>query len=122
VENVLGIRFAAEGKANLAVSVVLNSALQVAVALIPILVLISFAIGFTPFTLVIPPILAVALFLSILEVTVVTVDGRARRGRWSGAGRALRHYCNYLLVGMNQTCILSDGCSADLRVQGLSTL
>jgi len=77
VENVVGIRFAAEGKADLAVSVVLNSALQVAVALIPILVLISFVIGSTPFTLVIPPILAVALFLSVLVVTVVTVDGRA---------------------------------------------
>jgi Ca2+:H+ antiporter len=77
VENVVGIRFAAEGKADLAVSVVLNSALQVAVALIPILVLVSFVIGFTPFTLVIPPMLAVALFLSVLVVTVVTVDGRA---------------------------------------------
>ena len=77
VENVVGIRLAAEGKADLAVSVVLNSALQVAVALIPILILISFAIGGTPFTLVIPPILAVALFLSVLVVTVVTVDGRA---------------------------------------------
>ena len=77
VENVVGIRLAAEGKADLAVSVVLNSALQVAVALIPILVLISFAIGSAPFTLVIPPILAVALFLSVLVVTVVTVDGRA---------------------------------------------
>ena len=77
VENVVGIRLAAEGKADLAVSVVLNSALQVAVALIPILILVSFAIGGTPFTLVIPPILAVALFLSVLVVTVVTVDGRA---------------------------------------------
>ena len=77
VENVVGIRFAAEGKADLAVSVVLNSALQVAVALIPILIFVSFAIGGTPFTLPIPPILAVALFLSVLVVTVVTVDGRA---------------------------------------------
>jgi Ca2+:H+ antiporter len=77
VENVVGIRLAAEGKADLAVSVVLNSSLQVAVALIPILVLVSFALGGAPFTLAIPPILAVALFLSVLVVTVVTVDGRA---------------------------------------------
>ncbi|MDQ6435388.1 sodium:proton exchanger [Mesorhizobium sp. LHD-90] len=77
VENVVGIRLAAEGKADLAVSVVLNSALQVAVALIPILILVSFAFGSTPFTLAIPPILAAALFLSVLVVTVVTVDGRA---------------------------------------------
>jgi Ca2+:H+ antiporter len=77
VENVIGIRLAAQGKADFAVSVVLNSALQVAVALIPILILVSFALGGAPFTLAISPILAVALFLSVLVVTVVTVDGRA---------------------------------------------
>lgn len=78
VENVVGVRLAAQGKADLAVSVILNSALQVAVALIPALVLISFAMGgAAPFTLAIPPILAAALFLSVLVVTVVTVDGRA---------------------------------------------
>jgi Ca2+:H+ antiporter len=78
VENVVGVRLAARGKADLAVSVILNSALQVAVALIPILVLVSFAIGgSTPFTLAIPTIFAASLFLSVLVVTVVTVDGRA---------------------------------------------
>lgn len=77
VENVIGVRLAAQGKGDLAVSVVLNSSLQVAVALIPILILISFALGGVPFTLAIPPILAAALFLSVLVVTVVTVDGRA---------------------------------------------
>lgn len=78
VENVVGVRLAAQGKADLAVSVILNSALQVAVALVPVLVLVSFALGgATPFTLAIPPILAAALFLSVLVVSVVTVDGRA---------------------------------------------
>lgn len=77
VENVVGVRFAAEGRAELAVSVTLNSALQVAVALIPILVLASFFMGGAPFTLVVPPVLAIALFLSVLVVTIVTVDGRA---------------------------------------------
>jgi Ca2+:H+ antiporter len=77
VENVVGIRLAAAGKADLAVSVVLNGALQVAVALIPILILISFAFGGLPFTLAIPPILAITLFFSVLVVTVVTVDGQA---------------------------------------------
>jgi Ca2+:H+ antiporter len=77
IENVVGIRLAAAGKSDLAVSVVLNSALQVAVAVVPVLVLVSFAIGGAPFTLVIPPILAAALFLSVMVVTVVTVDGRA---------------------------------------------
>jgi Ca2+:H+ antiporter len=77
VENVVGIQLAWRGKAELALSVVLNSALQVAVALVPILILVSFFLGGTPFTLAIPPILAVALLLAVLVVTVVTVDGEA---------------------------------------------
>jgi Ca2+:H+ antiporter len=77
VENVVGIRFAARGKADLAVSVVLNSALLIAVVVVPILILVSLWIGGAPLTLAVSPMLAVALFLSVLVVTVVTVDGRA---------------------------------------------
>ncbi|PPD44656.1 MAG: sodium:proton exchanger [Methylocystis sp.] len=77
IENVVGIRLAAEGKADLAISVVLTSALQVAVVIVPVLVLYAYVSGGAPFTLVVPPILAVALFLSVLVVTVVTVDGEA---------------------------------------------
>jgi Ca2+:H+ antiporter len=77
VEHVVGIQLAARGKAELAVSVVLNSALQVAVALVPILILVSFFLGGAPFTLAIPPILAIAVGLAVLVVTIVTLDGEA---------------------------------------------
>lgn len=77
IENVVGIRLAAANKAELAVSVILTSALQVAVVVVPILILVSFAMGGAAFTLVIPPILAAAMFLSVMVVTVVTVDGEA---------------------------------------------
>jgi Ca2+:H+ antiporter len=77
VEHAVGIQLAWRGKAELAVSVVLNSALQVAVALVPILILISFFVGGTPFTLAIPPLLAIAVGLAVLVVTIVTVDGEA---------------------------------------------
>lgn len=77
IENVVGIRLAAAGKSELAVSVVLTSGLQVAVVVAPILILVSFGMGGAAFTLVIPPILAAALFLSVMVVTVVTVDGQA---------------------------------------------
>jgi Ca2+:H+ antiporter len=77
VEHAVGIQLAWKGKAELAVSVVLNSALQVAVALVPVLVLVSLFIGGAPFTLAIPPILAAAVFLAVLVVTIVTVDGEA---------------------------------------------
>ena len=77
VEHAVGIQLAWRGKAELAVSVVLNSALQVAVALVPIIVLVSFFLGGPPFTLAIPPILAASVFLAVLVVTIVTVDGEA---------------------------------------------
>jgi len=77
VEHAVGIQLAWRGKAELAVSVVLNSALQVAVALVPILILVSLFIGGTPFTLAIPPLLAIAVGLAVLVVTIVTVDGEA---------------------------------------------
>ena len=44
---------------------------------IPILILVSFFIGGTPFTLAIPPLLAIAVGLAVLVVTIVTVDGEA---------------------------------------------
>ncbi|MGH6760745.1 MAG: calcium:proton antiporter [Phyllobacterium sp.] len=75
---VVEIRLALQGKVDLAVSVALNGALQVALVLIPVLILISFFfIGGTPFTLAVPPIMAIALALSVLVVTLVCVDGRA---------------------------------------------
>jgi Ca2+:H+ antiporter len=77
VENVVGIQFALRNKAELALAVILNSSLQVALALIPVLVFVSYAMGGTPFTLVVPPMLAVALMLSAIIGVVVTADGRA---------------------------------------------
>ncbi len=77
VEHFVGVQLAARGKAELAVSVILNSALQVAVALIPILILVSVFLGGTPFTLAIPPLLALSVGLAVLVVTIVTVDGEA---------------------------------------------
>ena len=99
VENVVGIRLAAEGKADLAVSVVLNSALQVAVALIPILILVSFAIGGTIYAghPAYPRSRAVS-----LSSRGHGSDGRwpCRRGRRRCARRPLRHHRGHLLVGL----------------------
>ncbi|MFO1036369.1 MAG: hypothetical protein U1E45_05960 [Geminicoccaceae bacterium] len=77
VENVVGIQLAAQGKADYAVSVILNSALQIAVALVPILILVSFFVGGAPVTLALPPVLAIAVALTAILVTVITVDGEA---------------------------------------------
>lgn len=75
VSKVVGIQLAARGQGDLAVSVVLNSALQVAIVLIPVVIGISFVLGGAPFTLAIPPILAIALGLSVTIVALVAADG-----------------------------------------------
>lgn len=75
VENLVGIKLAVRNKPDYAMSVVLNSSLQIALAMTPILVLASFFIGPTPLTLVISPLLVAALALSAIIATVIVVDG-----------------------------------------------
>ncbi len=77
VENVVGIQFAARNKVDYSISVILNSSLQVALGLIPVLVLLSFVIGGAHLLLVLPPLLVVALALTAILSTVITVDGQS---------------------------------------------
>lgn len=77
VENVVGIQFALRNKADYAVSVILNSSLQVALGLIPALVLLSFVIGGAHLTLVLAPLLVAALALTALLSTVIIYDGES---------------------------------------------
>jgi len=71
VENVVGIQLAAKNKVDYAISVILNSSLQVALGLIPVLVILSFFIGSAHLTLVLPPLLVAALGLTALLSTVI---------------------------------------------------
>jgi Ca2+:H+ antiporter len=77
VENVVGIRLAARNKPDYAVSVILNSSLQVALGLIPVLVLLSLFIGGNHLTLVLPPLLLAALGLAAGLSTVIVFDGES---------------------------------------------
>lgn len=77
VENVVGVQLALRNKADLAVSVVLNSSLQVLLVLTPALVLLSWFVAGSVFTLVMPPLLVVALFLGALLGAVIVFDGHA---------------------------------------------
>jgi Ca2+:H+ antiporter len=77
VEHVVGIQFAARNQSDLAISVILNSALQVALGLIPVLVILSFFIGGVHLTLVLAPLLVVALALSAILSTVIIYDGES---------------------------------------------
>ncbi|HKV83215.1 MAG TPA: hypothetical protein VJN88_01570 [Ktedonobacterales bacterium] len=77
VENVVGIQLAAKNKMDYAISVILNSSLQVALGLIPALVLLSFVIGGAHLTLVLPGLLIAALGLSAILGAIIIYDGES---------------------------------------------
>ena len=77
VENVVGIQLALRNQADTALSVILNSPLQIALVLAPVLVLISPLIGGAAFTLVFPPLLIGALVISTVIIAVVILDGES---------------------------------------------
>jgi len=77
VENVVGIQLAARNQADFALSVILNSPLQIALVLAPALVLLSFVVGGAAFTLVFPPLLVSVVVASVLAVGFIIIDGES---------------------------------------------
>jgi Ca2+:H+ antiporter len=77
VENFVGIQLAAKDRADYALSVILNSPLQIALVLAPALVLLSYVIGGTAFTLVFPPMLVTTVVASVLAVCFIIIDGES---------------------------------------------
>jgi Ca2+:H+ antiporter len=77
VENVVGIRLAAQDQVDLAISLIMNSSLQVALALTPALVLISLLIGGVPLTLVLTPLLLGSLALAVILGALIVFDGES---------------------------------------------
>lgn len=77
VENVVGIRLAIRNKVDYAISVIMNSSLQVALALTPILVLLSYFFAPVALTLVLPQLLVVALALAAILSALIVYDGES---------------------------------------------
>lgn len=77
IENIVGIQFAWRNQADYAISIMLNSSLQIALGLIPILVLLSFVLGGSILTLVVPPMLIAALALAAIVNAFVVYDGES---------------------------------------------
>lgn len=77
VENVVGIRLAIKNRMDFAISVVMNSSLQVALALTPILVLLSYFFTPVALTLVLPELLVVALALAAILSALIVYDGES---------------------------------------------
>ena len=77
VENVVGIQQAMRNRTDLAISLIQNSSLQVAIALTPVLMLASLFISPVPMTLVLAPTLLAALALTAVLGALVVFDGES---------------------------------------------
>jgi Ca2+:H+ antiporter len=77
VENVVGIQMALRNDLDLSLSLILNSSLQVALALAPALVILSRFLGGVHLTLVLPPLLIAALALTAILGAVIVDDGES---------------------------------------------
>jgi Ca2+:H+ antiporter len=76
VENVVGVQLALRNRADFAVSVIVNSSLQIALFLTPVLVFASLFFA-TTLTLAFPTLLAVALLLAASIAALVVYDGES---------------------------------------------
>ena len=68
---------AMRNRMDLAISLILNSSLQVAIALTPALVLLSLVIGGGTLTLILTPLLLAAVALTALLAAMVVFDGES---------------------------------------------
>jgi Ca2+:H+ antiporter len=76
VENVVGVQLAARNRPDFAISVIVNSALQVALLLTPVLVFASLFFA-TELTLAFPTLLAISLLVGAAITSLVVYDGES---------------------------------------------
>ncbi len=76
VENVVGVQLAARNKPDFAIGVIVNSSLQIALALTPVLVFASLLFS-THLTLVFPTLLALVLLIAGILGALVVNDGES---------------------------------------------
>jgi Ca2+:H+ antiporter len=77
IENVVGVQLAAKNRSEYAFSVVINSPLQIALVLAPVLVILSQVLGFTALTLVFSPMLIVSVTIAVILSAFITFDGES---------------------------------------------
>lgn len=77
VENVVGIQLAAKNQMDYGLQVILQSPVQVALTVAPIVCLAAGLLGQPGFDLVLSPLLLAAMIMSALVAVLVTVDGES---------------------------------------------
>jgi Ca2+:H+ antiporter len=77
VENFVGIQLALKNNIETALQVVLQSPVQIALFVAPVVLLAAPLLGAASFTLVLPPLLLVSLLLSAVLAVFITLDGES---------------------------------------------
>ncbi len=90
IENVVGIKLALAGRSQYAFSVVINSPLQIALVLAPLLVVLSQVFGLATLTLVFSPMLVVSVVIAVILTAFITFDGESN---WLEGAALVSVYC-----------------------------
>jgi Ca2+:H+ antiporter len=77
IENLVGIQLAIRNQSDYAVSVILNSSLQIALGLFPLLVLLSYFLGGAILSFVLAPMLLVSLAAAVIVSAFIVFDGES---------------------------------------------
>ncbi|SDO94835.1 Ca2+:H+ antiporter [Pedococcus dokdonensis] len=77
IENVVGVQLAARNQSEYAFSIVINSPIQIALVLAPLLVVLSAVFGFATLTLVFAPMLVVSVVIAVILTAFITFDGES---------------------------------------------
>jgi Ca2+:H+ antiporter len=77
IENIVGVQLAAQNRSEYAFSIVINSPIQIALVLAPLLVILSAVFGFASLTLVFPPMLVVSVVIAVILTAFITFDGES---------------------------------------------
>jgi Ca2+:H+ antiporter len=77
IENVVGVQLASQNRSEYAFSIVINSPIQIALVLAPLLVVLSAVFGFASLTLVFAPMLVVSVVIAVILTAFITFDGES---------------------------------------------
>jgi len=77
IENVVGVQLAARNESAYAFSIILNSPIQIALVLAPVLVIVSHVFGLATLSLVLAPLLVVCLVLAVVLAAFISIDGES---------------------------------------------
>ena len=77
IENLVGIQLAVRNQTDYAISVIMNSSLQIGLGLFPLLVLLSYFLGGAILSFVLTPMLLACLALSVIVSAFIVFDGES---------------------------------------------